>query len=230
MKAPKEICQHYLLPDERRVAMRGCIGSGAQQLLGGDMKNYGEIFAKILTKALEREEDEFRELTARFNSPRQTVRSVFHYYESWLSVALAKEALRDSNVPQLRWETNKVDLKFIDIDADESQRTLATFEIKFLDVPLEGTQLSGAVKDFEKQSLQALHDQNVEHYVVLVLAGNRQLVEGWDSAVLQSVVARQFPGARLSLVPPPGYIRLNKPTEQYLGVFVVRVANERVSE
>jgi hypothetical protein len=73
------------------------------------MNTYGETFARILTNALDHEECELRELTAKSKRSRQTVKSVKEYYESWLSVPLAKQALRESvDVPQLDWEKTRL--------------------------------------------------------------------------------------------------------------------------
>lgn len=186
--------------------------------------NYGEVFAQVLTSALKQEEEELRNLATKAGDSRQTVKSIHEYYESWLSVPLAKQALGDPSVPQLEWESNKVDLQF----RNESQ-LLATFEIKFKDLGLEGSQLRDVVKDFRKQTLEVQRNQDVEHYVVLVLCGNPHDIERWEIKELQQFVADVCPAARLILIAPPGYVQLNTKPELRLGVFVVRVTTYNAS-
>jgi hypothetical protein len=181
--------------------------------------NYGEVFAELLTNALKREEEELRGLATKTASPRQTVKSVFQYYESWLSVPLAKEALRKSGVPRLDWEEGRVDIKFL----DEKDDVVATFEIKFENVPLNGHGRRSILQDFKKQSDAALSGGgSLEHYCVLVLCGTCEDVEGWRPTKLQEFVESTRLSIRLTPVPCPECLKLND--GGCLGVFVVRIS------
>lgn len=181
--------------------------------------NYGEVFAKVLTDALKREEEELHGLAANGENSRQTVKSVKEYYESWLSVPLTKEALRNSCVPRLEWEKDRVDIKFL----GDGDKPVATFEIKFENVSRKPDVVRRIVKDFRKQSEVVLSDKgSAEHYCVLVLCGDRQDVEGWQPTELQELVKDRYPSIRLTLIRCPEYLELN--AGGCLGVFAIRVA------
>lgn len=108
--------------------------------------SHGEDFAKLLTRALKKEEEELRDLSTKAVDSRQTVKSVKEYYEQWLNVPLVKEALRTSPVPELVWEKGRVDVKFV----DKKRSTVATFEIKFENVPLNPHGIGEIEKDLKK--------------------------------------------------------------------------------
>jgi hypothetical protein len=183
--------------------------------------SHGEDFAKLLTRALKDEEEELRDLSTKAVNSRQTVKSVKEYYEQWLNVPLVKEALRTSSVPQLDWEKNRVDVKFL----DNKRSTVATFEIKFENVPLNPHGIGEIEKDLKKQCKAALSDNGnvVEHYCVLVLCGTRDIIEGWRPTEMQGFLEGEYPSIQLTVVPCPEFLKLND--DGYLGVFTMRVAS-----
>jgi hypothetical protein len=182
--------------------------------------SYGQYFSRLLTSALEREESELSALHGPAGNSKQSVRSISQYYESWLSVPLLKEALRDPSCPELHWERKRVDMWFL-----EGDKELANFELKpFWRVPLPSDKsFQGIVADFGRQYEHCKKDSLTERYVVLTPYGDLDDVRGWIKDELLTRVQSEFHGIIVEEVPAPRPIKLNRSDVAYLVVEVFRV-------
>lgn len=165
--------------------------------------NYGETFVDLLTNALRREEVELAELAKSCSKP--SLRSICQYDESWVKPLVAKEAMRHGG-PLIRFEKKRVDISIY----DDSQRQALVelkgpFEIKRNFHPVIFDRI---IEDVRKQGER--HTVGLECFMILLIHGLPENVEGWVRQDLLPAVARRLATLHLMRL-PSGPIPLNGP-------------------
>jgi hypothetical protein len=172
---------------------------------------FGKMFARLMARAIEREERELKQLRTEGVNSRVNEDTVRVYAESWFWPAFLKEALRDSACPTLAWENDRLDCCFLGTNGEP----LAKFELKPL-FPIRGlnrTTLGKIVEDFSKQWERSKTLSAVEHYVVLVPYGSPKAISTWVSEALLPAIKRNNLDIRVHELANSDPIELNRSNE-----------------
>lgn len=183
--------------------------------------SHGETFARLMVRALEREEAELKRLKEEAKNPRQTRDTVREFREWWLWPCFLKEAMREPTCPELGWEKGRADCIFL-----ERGRTVARFELKTfsaLDVHTDKQWLRAILEDFEKQLERVRLEPSIEHYVVLLPYGEVPDIEPWIERELMPIVSEKYSNILVSRITAYGPIQLNRPVDGCALVAVFRV-------
>jgi hypothetical protein len=194
------------------------------ELKGGEME-YGEIFARLMERAIRREEYELMQAKASGRNSKITQDSVHIYGEYWIWPAFLKEALRDPDCPRLDWEKGKpqVDCLFLGSNGE----TIASFELK----PLfqvhrgKGGTFDKIIEDFSKQWKRAKESSTIEYYVVLIPYGSPSNIATWENGTLLPTIKQYYPDMRLQEIAYPNLIELNRSDKGHAVVKVFRITS-----
>lgn len=169
---------------------------------------YASMLVSLLYRAILKQEEHFRELTAGLSTREQEryIRSVRQFYESWIGCILATEALRGRFALELDFETKEIDRRPIDLGIKENEKLVAVFELKG-PVAVGKYALEQVTVDCVKQSERLTRE--VECFVVLLLRGQQARIESWLKNELEPKVARTLPGVKLLRCTPSPAIPLN---------------------
>jgi hypothetical protein len=182
---------------------------------------YGEIFSRVMSKAIECEESYLKKLKVETPILRQSRDTVSEYREHWLWPGFLREAMADSDCPTLGWERDgRTDCCFL-----EGGRTMAKFELKACSpAPLQDAKWFRDIReDFGKQLKGVKQAPTIEHYVVLLPFGDLPAINTWIEQTLLPKIREDYLGIVLSELPAHA-ISLNRGGHVIVKVFRVTAA------